>query len=100
MGTYGALNYGSKLSPYALILAKPLTEMGTVAENERINRPGVFATSLDLLMKNYGSLSRKDVLEFNKRLWKNLIMQIGQILNLLFHICMRMIMILMDIRIF
>lgn len=41
MGTYGALNYGSKLSPYALILAKPLTEMGTVAENERINRPGV-----------------------------------------------------------
>ena len=28
MGTYGALNYGSKLSPYALILAKPLEAAG------------------------------------------------------------------------
>ncbi len=70
MGTYGSLYYATKLAPYALILAKPLTELGTVAENERINRPGVFPTSLDLLMKNYGSLSLEAARTFDERLWK------------------------------
>lgn len=70
MGTFGSLYFGSKLGPHALILAKPLTELGVVAENERLLRPGVFPTSLDLLLKNYGSLSKKSVEEFDKRLWK------------------------------
>lgn len=61
MGTFGSLYFGSKLSPHALILAKPLTELGVVAENERLLRPGGFPTSLDLLLKNYGSLSKKSV---------------------------------------
>ena len=34
MVTFGSLYFGSKLSPHALILAKPLTELGVVAENE------------------------------------------------------------------
>ena len=54
MGTYGSLYYGSEIMPHALILAKPLTSMGTVAENERIVRTGGFGTSLDILLKNYG----------------------------------------------
>lgn len=70
MGTYGSLYFATKLRPHALILAKPLTEMGVVAENERINRPGVFPTSLDLLMKNYGSLSKEDAKKFDGRLWE------------------------------
>jgi len=70
MGTFGSLYFGSKLSPHALILAKPLTELGVVAENERLLRPGVFPTSLDLLLKNYGSLSKKSVEEFDKRMWE------------------------------
>ena len=70
MGTFGSLYFGSKLSPHALILAKPLTELGVVAENERLLRPGGFPTSLDLLLKNYGSLSKKSVEEFNKRMWE------------------------------
>lgn len=51
MGTFGSLYYGSKLSPHALLLAKPLANMGNVARNERILRAGGFATSLDILMK-------------------------------------------------
>lgn len=70
MGTFGSLYFGSKLSPHAMILAKPLTELGVVAENERLLRPGEFPTSLDLLLKNYGSLSKKSVEEFNKRMWE------------------------------
>ena len=57
MGTFGSLYYGSKLSPHALLLAKPLANMGNVARNERILRAGGFATSLDILMKNYDNLS-------------------------------------------
>ena len=70
MGTYGALYYGSKISPYALLLAKPLANIGNVAKNERIVRAGGFATSLDLLMKNYDSLSNEAVEAFNHKLWE------------------------------
>ncbi len=38
MGTFGSLYDGSKLSPHALLLAKPLANMGNVARNERILR--------------------------------------------------------------
>ncbi len=70
MGTYGSLYYGSRMMPHALILAKPLTNMGTVAENERIVRTGGFGTSLDILLKNYGSLDTEAVEAFDKRLWE------------------------------
>lgn len=70
MGTYGSLYYGSKLHPHALLLAKPLTNMGNVARNERLLRAGGFATSLDILMKNYGSLEEDAIEAFNNRLWE------------------------------
>lgn len=70
MGSYGAVYYGAKLAPRALILAKPLVNMGNVAKNERIVRAGGFATSLDVMMKNYDSLDEESVLEFNQRLWQ------------------------------
>ncbi len=70
MGTYGALYYASRLQPHALVLAKPLTNMGTIAENERLVRTGGFGTSLDILLKNYGSLDKAAVKAFDTRLWK------------------------------
>lgn len=69
MGTYGSLYYGSEITPHALILAKPLTSMGTVAENERIVRTGGFGTSLDILLKNYGSLDEEAIAAFDRRMW-------------------------------
>ncbi len=69
MGTFGSLYYGSKLMPHALLLAKPLANMGNVAKNERILRAGGFATSLDILMKNYDSLSDEAIEQLNSRLW-------------------------------
>lgn len=69
MGTFGSLYYGSKLSPHALLLAKPLANMGNVARNERILRAGGFATSLDILMKNYDNLSEEAIEQLNNRMW-------------------------------
>ena len=70
MGTFGSLYYGSMLRPHALLLAKPLTNMGNVARNERLLRAGGFATSLDILVKNYGSLDDKAIEQFNNRMWE------------------------------
>ena len=46
MGSIGSLYYGAKLKPRALILGKPLANLGNIAANERLNRPGVFPESL------------------------------------------------------
>ena len=56
MGTFGALYYAADMHPKAVILGKPLVNIGDIAENERLKRPGGFPTSLDVakfVQKNY-----------------------------------------------
>lgn len=53
----------------ASTIAKPLANMGNVARNERILRAGGFATSLDILMKNYDNLSDEAIEQLNNRMW-------------------------------
>jgi accessory secretory protein Asp2 len=69
MGTYGALYYGSRFRPHAIIVGKPLASMGDVAANERLFRPGGFPTSLDLLMYNIGSMDEAAIEQLNERFW-------------------------------
>ena len=69
MGTFGALYYGCKLNPHAILLGKPLASLGDIAQNERISRPGGFPTSLDVLVKNYGDMSEKSIDSLNHRFW-------------------------------
>lgn len=69
MGTFGALYYGCKIHPDTILLGKPLASIGNVAENERINRPGGFSTSLDVLYKACGSLEPDAVRRLNDRFW-------------------------------
>lgn len=68
-GTYGALYYGCRIHPHTILLGKPLASMGDIAKNERLNRPGGFPTSLDMLHKFCGSLSQEAVLRLNSRFW-------------------------------
>lgn len=49
MGTYGALYYGAKLEPAAIVVGKPLASIGNVAKMERDYRFGIFPTALDVL---------------------------------------------------
>ena len=69
MGTFGALFYGCDFKPHSIIVGKPLTSLGDVASNERINRPGGFPTSLDVLWKQYQSLGLDAVQIMNQRFW-------------------------------
>ena len=69
MGSFGALYYGCKIQPHAVIAGKPLVSFGDIAENERINRPGGFPTSLDVLHKFCGGLSRRAADRLNQKFW-------------------------------
>lgn len=70
MGTFGSMYYGCRLLPHAFILGKPLPNLGDVAENERINRPHVFKTSLEVLQKSTGSLDFENIAKLNERFWE------------------------------
>lgn len=69
MGTYGALYYGCDILPHAMILGKPLASIGDVAFNEKLHRPGGFATSLDVLRFAGGSVDKNGVKRLNDRFW-------------------------------
>lgn len=72
MGTFGALYYGSKLQPHAIILGKPLINLGTIATNGRINRPQEFDTALDQLLKQTGEVSYKSASKYDEDIWKTI----------------------------
>lgn len=69
MGTTGALYYGCDIRPHAILLGKPLTNLGTIAENERLSRPGGFATSLDILQYLSSTEDDSAVDGLNQRFW-------------------------------
>lgn len=69
MGTTGALYYGCDIRPHAILLGKPLTNIGTIAENERLSRPGGFATSLDILQYLSSTEDDSAVDGLNQRFW-------------------------------
>lgn len=70
MGSSGALYYGSAIHPHAVIVGKPLANIGNVAANEKRIRPGGFPTSLDVLQYLGGGQGEKTVSELNQRFWK------------------------------
>lgn len=70
MGTFGAVYYGSIFEPHAIVLGKPLVNLGNMAENEKRIRPGGFPTSLDVLRMVTGGNEQLHVREMNGRLWK------------------------------
>ncbi|MCR4694748.1 MAG: accessory Sec system protein Asp2 [Pseudobutyrivibrio sp.] len=69
MGSTGTLYYGCDIKPKALIMGKPLVNLGDIAKNERLKRPGGFATSLDLLNRHAGGMDQDAIQNFNDRMW-------------------------------
>ena len=69
MGTFGAMYYGCDVHPHTILLGKPLASIGDVAANERLNRPGGFPTSLDVLKYLCQGMGPENVEALNKRFW-------------------------------
>ncbi|WP_125768970.1 accessory Sec system protein Asp2 [Lapidilactobacillus wuchangensis] len=70
MGTTGALYYAARLSPAAVIVGKPLVNLGSIAHHERLERPNGFPTSLDLLLLHEGNTDEAAQKRFNDRFWQ------------------------------
>ena len=69
MGTLGAAYYSAAILPHTVILGKPLMNAGSVAANEKLLRPGGFATSLDVLLHLEGATDEAAVQRLNHRMW-------------------------------
>ncbi len=69
MGTYGAVYYGCRFLPKAIVIGKPILNLGTVADNERKNRMGQFPTSLDYLLMMTGGTKQEHIDRLDQRLW-------------------------------
>lgn len=72
MGTFGALYYSLELQPYAVVIGKPLTDLGTIAKGTKWGRPGEFATSLDLMQLLFGELNEQALEQANRIFWDKL----------------------------
>lgn len=69
MGTFASLYYAADIRPAAVIVGKPLVNIGDVALNERINRPEGFPTALDVLMNTVGEVNQAAAQKLNERFW-------------------------------
>lgn len=72
MGSYAALYYGVQLSPTAIIVGKPLVNIGTIADNMKLVRPNDFGTALDVLLNQTGGNSPRDIKKMNDKFWNKL----------------------------
>ncbi|MCD2486615.1 accessory Sec system protein Asp2, partial [Staphylococcus aureus] len=70
MGSFGAFYYGAQLNPQAIIVGKPLVNIGTMAEHMRLLRPEECGTALDVLVSNEGDTSQGSIQALNQKFWQ------------------------------
>ena len=70
MGSFPSFYYGSIFEPQAIIVGKPLANIGTIARRGRLEAPGVFDTSFDILRLQTGDISQQNMLDLDHRFWK------------------------------
>lgn len=70
MGTTGAAYYSCNIHPHAVMLGKPLMNLGDIAANEKLLRPGGFSTSLDVLEYLAPPEEKAKVKYLNQKFWK------------------------------
>ena len=69
MGTFGALYYGALYCPHAILVGKPIVNLGDVAANLKFRRPDEFGTSLDMMQLIIGQVSQEGIDQLNQRFW-------------------------------
>ena len=69
MGTFPSLYYGAAFEPRAVIVGKPLANIGTIARRGRLEAPGVFNTSFDVLRHQTGGVSSQYMEDLDQTFW-------------------------------
>lgn len=70
MGTYPALKYGAQMQAHAIIVAKPITNLGYVASRERLQRPDEFDTIFDIDNQFVNHLDLDHLKELDQLFWE------------------------------
>ncbi|MGN1272022.1 MAG: accessory Sec system protein Asp2 [Lactobacillus sp.] len=69
MGTYPALKYGAELGAYMINVAKPITNLGYIAERGRLERPDEFDTIFDIDYRIINDLDLEALKRLDNRFW-------------------------------
>lgn len=69
MGTFPSLYYGAAFEPRAVIVGKPLANIGTIARRGRLEAPGVFNTGFDVLRHQTGGVSPQHMEDLDQTFW-------------------------------
>ena len=72
MGAVGALYYGARIHPAAYVLGRPVINLGSTAQRERIQRPGGFPVSLDILRRLTGGVGRENAEALDRKMQERL----------------------------
>ena len=69
MGTFPSMYYGADFEPHAIIMSKPLANVGTIGNRARLLAPEVFPTGIDVLHLQTGRLDNEGVEALNQKFW-------------------------------
>lgn len=69
MGTFPSMYYGADFEPHAIIMSKPLANVGTIGNRARLLAPEVFPTGIDVLHLQTGCLDNEGVEALNQKFW-------------------------------
>lgn len=72
MGSFGALYYAAQLEPAAVVVGKPLLNIGTIADNMKLLRPNEFGTANDVLLANERDNAMSNIQRLDTRFWEKL----------------------------
>lgn len=73
MGSYPAIYYASDINPAALIIAKPIVNLGTLSEDKEFPHQFNQDWTLDLRRYLAGQMSKGDTAAINNKLWHHII---------------------------
>ena len=72
MGTFGACYYGFKLDARAIVIGKPLFNLGTIALNGQTIRPNQFNTMLDIVQLMTNKTTKEAALALDQHFFNSL----------------------------
>ncbi|HFC9197342.1 accessory Sec system protein Asp2 [Enterococcus lactis] len=70
MGTYASFYYGAQLEPHAIIVGKPLANIGGLAINSRIFSPYDWDLAMDTIIHLTGELTKESAKALDEDFWQ------------------------------
>lgn len=70
MGTYASFYYGAQLEPHAIVVGKPLANIGALAVHSRIFAPYGWDLAMDTIINLTGELTKESAEALDRAFWK------------------------------